>query len=121
MKDYEYIEHTADVAVRVFGKNLEELFKNAAQATFNLITDYTPSEDKERDIDLEGKTLEDLLVNWLNELISVFFAYKFLPRSYNITIFKHNPNKLEAKIKGAEYDTYPETSRNQRTTGCARG
>jgi len=35
----------------------------------------------------------------------VFFAYKFLPRSYNITIFKHNPNKLEAKIKGAEYDT----------------
>jgi len=86
MKDYEYIEHTADVAVRVYGNSLEELFRNAAQATFSLITDYTPSEDKERDIDLEGKTLEDLLVNWLNELISVFFA-----------------------------------SRNQRTTGCARG
>ena len=106
MEDFEYIEHTADVGIRVFGKDLEKLFENAARATFSLITEHEPGEDKEREANLEGQTLEDLLLNWLNELISVFFTYKFLPASYNINIEAGNPNKLEAKLKGTEYDPY---------------
>ena len=106
MKDYEYIEHTADIGIRVYGENLEELFRNAAKATFNLITKNNPSEDKERKLRLESKNTEDLLINWLNELISIFFTYKFLPKSYNISIKTGVLNKLQAQIKGSIYDPY---------------
>ena len=37
MKNFEWIDHTADVGVRVCAKNLKTLFKNAAAVMFKLI------------------------------------------------------------------------------------
>ena len=37
MKDYELIEHTADVGIRISGNDLKELFIKAAQAMFDII------------------------------------------------------------------------------------
>ena len=106
MENYEFIEHTADIGIRVYGKNLEELFLNSARAAFSIITNFIPAEEKTRHISLEAQTLEDLLVNWLNELISSFFAYKFLPNSYAVVITLGSPNILKATVKGDEYDPY---------------
>jgi len=106
MERFEIIEHTADVRVRVYGENIEELFKNAAYALFSLITNYEVEENKEKKINLEADTLEDLLVNWLNELISIFFAYKFLPKSYNVSIKEGAPNMLESSIRGGDFSPY---------------
>ena len=39
MKNYELIEHTADVGIRVRGKGLNELFQNAAVAMFEIIAE----------------------------------------------------------------------------------
>ncbi|MBN2120760.1 MAG: archease [Candidatus Omnitrophica bacterium] len=106
MKDYEIFEHTADLGVRVYGRDLQTLFKNAAVALFSLVVDSCPPQEKEITVKLEVKTLEDLLLNWLNELISVFFTYKFLPSGYNIHISKEEPYILRATLKGAGYDPY---------------
>ena len=106
MKEFELIEHTADIGMRVYGRDLPELFANAAKGLFSLITDFSPAQDQEKSIILKGKVIEDLLVSWLSELISGFFAYKFLPKSYNIRIEQADPNTLEARILGAEYDPY---------------
>ncbi len=38
-KEYEYLEHTADIKYLAYGKNLEEVFENAALAMFNVIID----------------------------------------------------------------------------------
>ncbi len=38
MKKYEILEHKADLKIRVFGKDLKELFENAAEGMFSLIT-----------------------------------------------------------------------------------
>ena len=107
MKNYEFIEHTADVGIRVYGKDLKSLFKNVAVALFSLIVEFShqPDKDQERIVRLEAETYEDLLINWLNELISVFFTYKFLPKSYNINISEGLP-RLEARLTGAIYDPY---------------
>ena len=37
MKRYEFLEHTADVAVRVYGATLKELFTSAALAMFAVL------------------------------------------------------------------------------------
>jgi len=42
MVDFEFIEHTADVGIRVYADTLEDLFRNAALVLFEMILDYTP-------------------------------------------------------------------------------
>ena len=46
MKKYETIDHTADLGIRVLGRNRRELFVNAAYALFDLITDLEKLEEK---------------------------------------------------------------------------
>ncbi|UCD16028.1 MAG: archease [Candidatus Omnitrophota bacterium] len=107
MKEFEFIEHTADIGVRVYGRSLEELFTHAATALFSIILDYKPQQLKSKEIELEASTLEDLFVIWLNELISGFFADKFLPADYRIEI-KDAPNKkiLKVRLRGQDFNPY---------------
>ncbi len=37
-KDFELVEHTADIGLKVYGKSEKELFINAARGMFFLIT-----------------------------------------------------------------------------------
>jgi len=107
MKKYELLEHTADVRVRVYGKTLELLFKHAAIALFGLLVNYKPKKTKTREISLEAETLEELFVNWLNELISIFYSYKFLPSYYNIIIVDAERRKtMHASVKGELFNPY---------------
>ena len=37
-KIYELIDHTADLSIKVYGKDLEELLKNSSKISFPLLT-----------------------------------------------------------------------------------
>jgi len=66
----EEVEHTADRAFRVRGRNLAELLENAARTMVTL--DGEPSAGESvvrREIEIEGHDRETLLVNWLNEIL----------------------------------------------------
>jgi SHS2 domain-containing protein len=53
---------------------------------------------------IEAETDEDLLVRWLNELISLFFACKFYPVSCNLKINQVSGNKkLSAVLLGKHF------------------
>lgn len=70
MKRFEFLEHTADIGIRAFGRTLEETFENAALAMFSLIADLSNVEEKKPyRLEVEGEDRESLLVEWLNELI----------------------------------------------------
>lgn len=67
---FEFIPHTADVAVVVQGESLQRVFENAALALFDVITDT----DLVRDVvslyvEVRSTDLESLFVDWLNELL----------------------------------------------------
>jgi len=67
---FEEIEHTADWALRVHGRNLRELLLNAARGMNSLMAsnlDNIPL-DVEQQVELEAIDAESLLVDWLNEL-----------------------------------------------------
>ncbi|MHB9132219.1 MAG: archease [Armatimonadota bacterium] len=66
---YERIAHTADLAIRVWGRDLPALFANAAVALFDMMTEPPAVEDRERTVTVESMDVEALLVDWLNELI----------------------------------------------------
>lgn len=88
-KNYSFIEHTADVGIKVWGKTVNSLFVNAAQAMFEIILGkrHIPKNvgqgfslaKTSNIIILSAPTLEDLLVVWLNELIYRFNVNKLVP------------------------------------------
>ena len=70
MKPYEYLDHTADAAMRVTGDTLKALFIHAAQGLFEMIavTD-TIDETTTIDIQLTAESVDVLFVEWLDTLI----------------------------------------------------
>ncbi len=70
---YTLFDHTADLGVEIYGKDESELFSNAAYALFDIMTDINIVNRKvERDIHIEGSGFEDLLVNFLREILYLF-------------------------------------------------
>ena len=107
MKNCKILSHTADIRVNVSAKTVEKLFVSAASCLFELLTDTKAKPKITREIQLEAQNLEELLVFWLNELISIFYSFKFLPCSCKVTIEDSEELKvLKAEIKGVDFDPY---------------
>jgi SHS2 domain-containing protein len=67
---FEHGEHTADVLVRAWGRTLEEAFEWAAIATYEIMTDTEKVRPLKRyEITVEGIDLENLLYNFIEELL----------------------------------------------------
>lgn len=67
---FEEIDHTADWAIRVRGQDLPELFVNAARGMYSLLVDLERvSLSEQRSVEVEGVSLEGLLVAWLSQLL----------------------------------------------------
>jgi len=70
---YCFLEHTADVKFQADGKTLDEVFESAAEAMFASIIEIekvVPIETRE--ITAKAENLEDLLHDWLAELLFLF-------------------------------------------------
>ncbi len=82
-KDYEFFEHTADIGVHVYGADLPALFTNAAAAMYEALGEWTTgNEQLPRSITLPAGNLEDLLHDWLSELLFEFEAHGRLFRDF---------------------------------------
>ncbi|UCC76873.1 MAG: archease [Anaerolineales bacterium] len=67
---FEQLDHTADLALRIHGRDLRELFASAAYAMFSQLAEVAGLDHTiERIVRVRGTDCESLLVNWLNELL----------------------------------------------------
>jgi protein archease len=102
MKQYELIEHTADVGVKAYGKTVAEAFEHAAEAMFDIITDESTIDSiGEYDIQLESPDLEQLLVDWLSKLLFLNDAEDLVFGKFQVTI---DANRLSARVFGEKYN-----------------
>jgi len=91
MSPIEWLDHTADVGFRATGASLEAAFCEAGRALFSLMFAIEHIRDcTDYDVVVHGATLEELLVEWLSELL----AQKDLTR----LVF----SRFEVKISGNE-------------------
>ncbi|MCW9094911.1 MAG: archease, partial [Ignavibacteriaceae bacterium] len=68
-RNYEFIDHTADIAVKLEGSTLEEMFTSGAEAwLFSVIDKKNLKADDLLEIDISANSKEELLVSFLNEL-----------------------------------------------------
>ena len=101
MKRYEQIPHTADLAAKVFGGSLEELFENAAYALFDMAFDLEGVvPDVVLEVKVGGADTGDLLITWLNELLYRSFSEEMIFTKFKIGDF--NDNSLSASVKGVK-------------------
>jgi SHS2 domain-containing protein len=107
MGNYEVFEHTADIGIRVKGKDLKDLFKNAGLALFQVSSRKQFTKNKARvslNIKINSDNLESLFVDWLNELLSLSAAKGLI--FHNIKINKLEDNSVEALTVGSAVNNY---------------
>ena len=102
MKAYRLIEHTADVGLQIYGKDLQELFAHAARGLFDLMTPIDTMGKKavsarqvRKKITLKGSDVKDLFLKWLKELLFLFDTEKIVFTSFD-------PLKIEGDSLEAE-------------------
>ena len=100
---FEVIDHTADVGLRIYGRDRGELFVNAAKGLFSFIVDLNRVDSGiEIKVNLAANNREELLVAWLNELIFQFSARNFISKEFEIIDITNN--EIAAKVFGEEVD-----------------
>lgn len=73
--NFKYIDHVADIRFIAYGETLEKVFENAALATLTVIADISTIQSQiEFEIELEAIDLENLMVDFLSELLFLFDA-----------------------------------------------
>jgi SHS2 domain-containing protein len=103
-KDFEILEHTADIGIIAYGADLKQAFANAAKGLSSLITDPGGVEERlHRDIELSAADEESLLVDWLNELVFYFDAEGVIFRRFEIS--RLNNRHLKARGYGEKVDS----------------
>ena len=98
--DFEEIEHTADWALRIRGRDLPELLLNAAGGMNSLMAsnlDDIPL-DVEQQIELEAIDAESLLVDWLSELAYWAEVEGYIFRQ--VELHEATPTRLRATVRG---------------------
>ena len=118
MKRYEQFPHTADIGMHVYGKDLKELFGNAAYAMFDVIADLEGMKSPiTQHFEIKSPNKEDLLVSWLDELLYNFYTRSIIFSKFEIeevsnTYIKAkasgrevgaNRNRLKTEIKSVTY------------------
>ena len=106
------LDHTSDIGVEVYGKTKKELFKNAAEALYDLIIIINQVEDIEEKIVIaEGTDIEDLLVNFLREVLYLFNGKRWIVRECEV--IKLTATKIEARLAGELYNPNKHTIKKE--------
>jgi SHS2 domain-containing protein len=82
-----FFDHTGDVGVHLSAGTVPELFREAALAFTETLTDPERTRVSSHDeIGLEAPTLDDLLVEWLTELLYRFEVRNLLPIDAELSV-----------------------------------
>jgi SHS2 domain-containing protein len=97
-KGYKILDHPADIKVQAFSKTKEELFLNALKGMAEILKPVPDSESVRRDIKVESIDLDNLLVDFLSEVLYLSQVNKEVYK--NIKFISFNDKKLEGELIG---------------------
>lgn len=103
MNSYRLLEHTADMGIEAEGETQAVLFQQMALGLRQIITacpDIRPQ--TEMIIEVVGMDREELLVNWLGELVFLLETRHFLPACFEIETI--DEQRLRARVLGETFD-----------------
>jgi len=107
MPKFRFLEHTADVYIAAYGRNLAEAFENAALAMFEVMTVTDTVQPLVEDIvEVKAYDKPSLLYNWLEELLIKFEVSNMLYSKFKILKMEEDGEtiQLTAEIWGEPFD-----------------
>jgi len=103
---FQFFEHTADVKFQAYGKSIKEVFKNSAYALKETIYKEKIKEKIKKTVKVKGRDLENLLYNFLEELLFLFDSENFiLSKIKEIKVDQKN-FMLKAEVRGDKAENY---------------
>lgn len=100
---YKEFEHTADIGMEMYGATLEELFRNAGRALFDIIVEIDRIQPRiERSVSVTGDDDELLLMNWLRRLLYLFAVESEVYGEFRIVALQSGA--LQAIVTGEPLD-----------------
>jgi len=120
MLRYRIIEDlTSDVMFEAYGKGIRDVYENAALAMFSIICDLSRVRPKKAvDVEVRGKGRREIMLNWLQRLISLvdtegmFFAKFDILHADNASLKARiwgegiTPGKGGTVVKAVTYHKY---------------
>jgi protein archease len=102
-KKYRLMTRQSELAVKVVGNSQADLFANSAFALFDVMTDVEKIEIKERlPLEVEGVDRDDLMVNWMRELLYLYQGSGYLLREFLVREVKDT--LVKADVCGEKID-----------------
>ena len=110
MTNYKFFDHTADIGVEISGRTKKDLFANAAKALFDVLIENLDSKGKSAEktqkrqkiVTVEGADLEDLLINYLREILYLFNGAGWVVS--HCKIMECGNKRLKAQLTGEPYN-----------------
>jgi SHS2 domain-containing protein len=101
MKKFEFLSHTADVKIKVYGKNLKEIVNNSLLALKSFWKPKLTKTKIEKEIKIESNNEVNLLIDLLSEVLAETYIEKAI-------FIKFEPQELvsyslSGKIIGYEF------------------
>jgi len=101
MKEFEILEHTADIGIMAYGKTKREVFINSAKGMFEIIAGNNndiANNNFSCKVILKAENLENLLVAWLNELLYIGETRLVILNKFNIKELSNF--QIKAEVEG---------------------
>lgn len=101
---YETFEHTADLGLRMRAGSLGDLFAEAGRGLFSVIVANLEAVRavEEFEFEIEGERRDDLLFDWLAELLFTFETRRVLFSEFDVDV---REDGLTATARGEPVDT----------------
>ena len=98
---YTFLDHATDAIIEVTANNLKEAFLITAEAIINLTLDQDKVQEKDQmEFSAQGKDLEYLLFNWIEEITFVLITKGFAIKRIELNIEKEEIYNITAKAFG---------------------
>jgi len=112
---FKYLEDVAiaDIAFEAYGKNLNELFENCGLAVSECMVNIKTIKPKiKKEIKLESDKLDNLLYDFLSELVFIKDTEGLLFSKYSISVKESKKFQMKAICSGDKIDRKNQELRN---------
>ncbi len=100
---YRVTTRQSELAVKIFGASHADLFVNSAWALFDVMTDIEKIDVKDRlPLEVEGTDRDDLMVNWVRELLYLYQGSGYLLKEFHVSEAKDT--HVKAQVCGEKID-----------------
>eukprot|EP01132_Coremiostelium_polycephalum_P005241 gene5241-6522_t len=118
LKNFEYLDHTADIMFHTWGTTLKECFEQVVLTMFNYMVELDSVDLEGEDesnistsqVSVSGHDLDSLLFAFMDECLFLFNTEFIVFKKINITEFDLENFKIVAEAKGIELDKSKHTT-----------